>query len=173
MLEEVLVGPVEFALVAGNAHADERANEVRLFQRDRVLQDVVAAAVHVDLDLNDRREATRVGDEERGDVQLILVDGGLQRIGIDKIGYVHIAMQPFTTQDIFDAFQRAFLDGDDEGRFAVGIPLDQPLKRLQERVEACACDRRRLTVPLAALELSRFRREIARLSTISFRCSVA
>ena len=131
MLEEVLVRSVELSAVAGNPHADECAHEIGLFQCDGIFEDVVRASVHIDLYLNDGCETSRVRDKERHDIDLVLVDRGLQRVRIDEITDVNIAMQPFTAQDVLDAFQRALLDGDDERRFAILILLHQPLKGLQ------------------------------------------
>ena len=173
MLEEVLVRPVEFPSVTGNSHAYEGAYEIGLFQGDGVLQDVVRASVHVDLYLNDGCETSRVRHEERHDVDLVLVDRGFQRVRIDKITDVNIAMQPFTAQYVLDAFQRALLDGDDERRFAILILLHQPLKGLEGIDWAQCVFAIELTVTRAALELSRLSNEIARLRTMSLQCSVA
>ena len=132
MIEKPFVGAVKFALVRRKTHADENANEVDLFQGDGIFQDVVNASVRIDVDVDDRGESARVGDEETGDLRLILIDRRSQRIGIDEIFGVDVAIDPSAVQNVFDAFQRTLFNGDDERRLAVVVLLQQALQRLNE-----------------------------------------
>ena len=90
--------------------------------------------VDVDEQMNDVGESFRFGDEERENVQLLLIDGVLHRLGIDQVSHVDVRLDPRRQNDVLDALQLTLFDGNVEWRFIPAISLGQTAKSLERRV---------------------------------------
>lgn len=85
--------------------------------------------------MNNVGESFRIGDEERENVQLFLIDGVLHRLGIDQVSHVDVRLDPRRENDVLDALQLTLSDSYVEWRLIPTVSFGQTAKSLERETE--------------------------------------